>query len=391
MSLFDIQEIKTLADSSGGPHLSIYMPAVKAGPETRQNSIRFKNLLDQASDQLHESGLSPDEINRLLNQANQLRADNVFWQQQNEGLVVLINEHDTHVYQLPREFPEEARVNDRFYLTPLMQFLYEGGDFYILALSQNNVRLLKGTPYTIEEVPLEGVASSIEDSLPYEDPERHFNWHPRSANPGTNVPGQRPGMFYGHGSGDDEAANNDILRYFKNLNKGVTNLLKDSRSPLVLAGVDYLLPIYKEANSYPHLVEEAITQHPKSFQEKELQQEAWKIVKPIFDEAKNEIIGRYSLLKGRNEHIATDDLKEVITAAPFGRVEVLFVDKNAQRWGSFDEQQHEVKFSDNDQPGSQDLIEFAALETLRNGGIVYAVEPGELPGEAHDVAAILRY
>ena len=126
------------------------MSAVKAGPQTRQNSIRYKNLLDRATAQLHESGLTPEQTERLLTDANRLRLDNLFWQAQDHGLAVLINETAMHTYHLPRELPEEARVNDRFFLTPLVQFLYEGGDFYILTLDQSHIRLLKGTPYQIE-------------------------------------------------------------------------------------------------------------------------------------------------------------------------------------------------------------------------------------------------
>jgi hypothetical protein len=234
------------------------------------------------------------------------------------------------------------------------------------------------------------VPTSLAEALRFDDPERQLQWHSSTREPG-GAGGERPAVFHGHGGGAVDDPKTNLLRYFQKLDKGITEMLKDKRAPLVLAAVDYLLPIYKEANSYQHLMDEGIARNPKGVHEKDLHEEAWKIVKPIFNDAKREIVARYELLKGRNESVATDDLKAVIEAAPYGRVEVLFVDKNAKRWGSFDTQNNKVRFDEQDKPENRDLIEYAALETLRNGGIVYAVDPEELPGNAQQVAAILRY
>jgi len=42
------------------------------------------------------------------------------------------------------------------------------------------------------------------------------------------------------------------------------------------------------------------------------------------------------------------------------------------------------------EPGDEDLLDFAAMQTLLNGGIVYAVEPQKVPDEAL-LAAVFRY
>ena len=41
----DALQTLLIGAANGGPHASLYMPTVTAGPETRQNAIRFKNLL----------------------------------------------------------------------------------------------------------------------------------------------------------------------------------------------------------------------------------------------------------------------------------------------------------------------------------------------------------
>jgi len=41
-------------------------------------------------------------------------------------------------------------------------------------------------------------------------------------------------------------------------------------------------------------------------------------------------------------------------------------------------------------PENEDLLDYAARQTIINSGQVYAVEPENMPGEG-DLAAILRY
>lgn len=71
-------------------------------------------------------------------------------------------------------------------------------------------------------------------------------------------------------------------------------------------------------------------------------------------------------------------------------METLFVPLGIQIWGRYDEINNQVLVED--QPGSEneDLLDFAAAETILNSGQVFAVPRAQMPGEG-DVAAILRY
>jgi hypothetical protein len=46
---------------------------------------------------------------------------------------------------------------------------------------------------------------------------------------------------------------------------------------------------------------------------------------------------------------------------------------------------------DEEDPESRDLLDFAALHTLRNGGRVYALEPDKMPVDGQQMAAVLRF
>lgn len=391
MNQLTVHDLEGLAQVSGPWCVSIYMPTIKAG-NLQQNSIRFKNLLQQSEKMLHEVGMEPQHINRFLRKAETLARDTEFWLHQDHGLAVFISKNDLRTYQLPVEVEELVIVNDNFYLKPLLSHIYEGGEYYILTLSQKNIKLLKGNPGgVVDEIELEDIPRNIDDALnkDYGEEQRHFHTQAaQTSGRGSNT--EQAGMYHGHGDSESDKKLK-IFQYFQKVNKGVTEKLKESQSPLVIAGVQYLLPIYKEANTYKHLMEKGIEGSHDDSHPKELHEAAWKLVKPMFEKTKEEIIQRFRQLDGWKDQRITRDLHEVILAAPYGRVEVLFVDKNAKQWGSYDEEKMELSLANQPGPGSRDLLDFAAIQTLAKGGIVYAVETDEIPGGGGPVAAILRY
>jgi hypothetical protein len=156
----------------------------------------------------------------------------------------------------------------------------------------------------------------------------------------------------------------------------------------VLAGVNYLLPIYQEANTYNFIVEEGIQHNTKERTAQELHAEAWAIVEPLFQADQQKAIDYYheSIAAGKG----SNDLDEVIQGAFYGRVEQLFVPVGVQKWGHFDPDSMEIERHNEAQPGDEDLLNAAAIQTIFHGGTVYAVEPGAVPDEA-PVAAVFRY
>jgi hypothetical protein len=68
----------------------------------------------------------------------------------------------------------------------------------------------------------------------------------------------------------------------------------------------------------------------------------------------------------------------------------LFVAVGLQRWGTFEPETNTVHVHEEAEPGDEDLLDFAAVQTLLNSGTVYAVELEKVPDEA-PLAAVLRY
>jgi hypothetical protein len=359
------------------------MPTYRAGAETRQNPIRYKNLLRQAEEHLQAAPLPSDAVQTLLEPLRPLTADNDFWQHQSDGLALLRGPDMSRLYRLPLAFEELVVVGEHFHLKPLLPYLSDNGRFYVLALSQNEVRLAHCTRYHASEIALDHMPQSLADALRYDDPEQQLQHH--SGQPIGR--GQPSAIFHGHG-GRDDRAKVDILEYFRQVDRGLREFLHDEQTPLVVAGVDYLHPLYHEANTYPHLVETGIMGNPEQWRIEMLQEQAWPLVEPIFQKAQAEARAQYERYAGTGQ--ASYDLASIVLAAHEGRVETLFVAVGQQQWGRYDAATRHVQIDQTARESSEDLLNLAAMETLLNSGTVYAVEPDAVPAQS-PIAAVFRY
>lgn len=385
MSLLTREELKRLSEEQNGSLVSFYMPMRRAGPETRQNPIRLKNLIDQAESQLVDHGIRAAEARQLLQPAQELVDDYNFWQNQSDGLALFLAPGLFRTYRLPLDFEELVVVSDRFHLKPLMPLLSSDGRFYLLAISQNQIRLFEGGQAGISEVDLEDVPTSLAEALRFDDPEKQHQFHTTTATPGG--PGGRPAQHHGQGVAGDEDTN-EILRYFHQVDEGIQDFLAGEQRPLVLAGVDYLFPIYQEANTYPHLLEEGVIGNPDEKSAETLHQEAWNILQSRFEQAQQEAVDHYYNLSDTEQ--ISGDIRQIVPAAYYRKVDTLFVAVGRQQWGLFDPGANSIELHAERQPGDEDLLDAAAVQTLLYGGLVYAVEPAEVPGDG-PLAAIYRY
>ena len=385
MTILSQEELKNLMAKREETCVSIYLPTEPAGPQTRQNPIRFKNLVAEAEKRLTQQGWDSSRAEKFLEPIRALDVPE-FWRHQNEGLAVFIGQDFFRYYRLPLNFEELVVGSDRFHLKPLVPLFTSNGKFFILALSQNEVRLLQGTRYSVSEIYLDGkVPQSLAEALKYDLPQEHLQMHTGNPNPA----GGKSLIFHGHGVGSTDNKN-EIWRYFQKIDAGLQEILAEVRSPLVLAGVEYLLSIYKEANSYQNLLDEGITGNPENLKPEELHLKAWHIVQPYFHQSEEAAARRYEELAGANTGKASSNLEEIVKAAYHQRVDSLFVIPDEHQWGRFDPETNGVELHPEAQPKDEDLLDFVTVHTFLNGGHVYTKQPEKLP-EDGKIAAILRY
>ena len=368
--------------------LSLYMPTHRIGTEAEQDPIRLRNLLDEAEKKLHAAGVDRLTIQAQLAPARRLQDDHAFWQHQSDGLVIFAAPDAYHQWRLPLDFAPLTRIADHFYVKPLLPLLTDDGRFYILALSQNDVRLYQATRYTIDELALEGIPTSVAEALPFDDAERQLQYHTGTgAGTGRRSNGGRAAIFHGHATGTDDEKET-LRRFFRQVDDGLMELLEDAHAPLVIAAVEYVAALYKEVSRYPHHLDQGVHGNPEPWSADELHRRAWELVEPVFRSAREEALATYQALSAQGQ--ATPELSTVMQAAHTGRIDTAFVAQEHQVWGTFDPQTYAVTVDDEPSPANRDLLDLIARQTLRHDGVVYALEPEAMP-DAADVAATFRW
>jgi len=389
MDLLNIDELKELLKKHQEPCISIFMPTHHKGKEVEQNTIRFKNLLHGTAKSIIDQGFRSSEAKEILEPAERFLSDSYFWQHQSDGLAVFLAPQEFYYYRLPAQFEELALVSHHFHIKPLIPLLSTNGHFFILALNQRNPRLFQGSHFSMSEVELKGlIPQSIEEALKFDEPEKQTQYHTGTGDV-KGGRGRRAAIFHGQGGDTDNTRHKkDILRYFQMIDKGLRTLIGGEHSPLIAAGVEYLLPIYKEANSYPFLVDEGIAENPEEMSQDELRKRAWAVIQPHVQKSQQEAFSQYRQLAhiGRASH----DLKEIVASSYNDRVEILFVTLGVQEWGTFDPESNEVILHRKMEHGDEELLDLAAVQTLLHRGVVYALNAEYMP-DPYPAAAVFRY
>jgi hypothetical protein len=388
MKTLSASELRVLMEQQQGPCISLFLPTHRAGGDTQQDPLRLRQQLRAVENRLLLKDLRSTQVQALLEPIQALLDDEQFWLHRSSGLAVFRSPELLRAYWLPYPFKEQVIVTNHFYLKPLLPLATNDGRFYILALSQKEIRLLESTHYNVNEVELpEGVPHRLADAMKYKEPENELQYHSSSSGAVLGKGGRRATIFHGQGVGTDDEKQN-ILRYFQQVDRGLHARLGDEQVPLVLAGVEYLFPIYREANTYPHLLDEGVAGNPDRESAEALRTRAWAVVEPYFMRAREEAVASYRAYAGSER--ASNDLRVIIPAAYYGQIACLFVAADQEQWGTFNPAtttlhvHREPRFQDDE------LLDMAATQTLLHGGAVYVVEQAQMPDEKL-LAAVFRY
>lgn len=372
------KEFAILLEHEKTPSISIYMPIHSAAKDSREDVIRLRNLLRTAEAELLARGISAADVRALLRPAEQLTAVKNL-PSKGKGFAVFAAENFFRAYDLPVNPLEHVIIGKRFQVRPLLPLVSGEDRFYVLALSQKHIRLLHGTRYAANEIHLHNVPANLRETFGQESFERQLQFHTASRADGGNRP-------ISHGSNAE--IKDRIVRFLRRVDTSVMNAIRDHAAPLVLAGVNYLLPLYREVNSYPALVEAVITGNPDRSSPEELRAAGWEIMQRQADRKTRAALDNYKELAGSAQ--ASSNLREVLAGAQQGRILSLFLAEGAEQWGLCEPGLGAVHLHRERAPGDEDLLNLAAIHTLRHGGHVSSVSPADLP-EGANLAAVFRF
>jgi len=262
--------------------------------------------------------------------------------------------------------------------------LEEGGRYFLLGLSQRRVVLLEGTSESLLEIPVRGLPKDLASALHLESFPPARDVQVRSQ---ARRSGRRQAMWGGHAE-EKEDVSRFLLDFFRSVDRAIAPVLRGDRAPLVLAGVDYLHPLYAQVNSYPHLLPDGVFGNPDGYGVEELHHRATSVVIAALGRELDQAIEEYT--ENAGEPRSSQEITTILVGAYFGRVSRLFLPRDAHLWGRFDPVSLEVRVHDRKEKDDLDLLDWAAMRTLSTDGVVHVLPRDRVPGGG-PMAALFRF
>lgn len=362
---------------------SILLTTHPSGVEVneQQDVIAFKNALQQVEKILHQKNTDAAIINRMLQPGYDMLRDDELWKNLGRGLAVYMSDGFFKFMRLAGTIKNEVLVSGTFSVSALVPFMVRKEYFYLLVISKKKPQFYRADPFGIEHIPIDEMPDGVDDVVHFENKDGKKLFRAGS--------GDRGGAnFHGIGSGKPDDKQN-VAAFLEEVDDTIWKThLHYSTAPLLLAGLDHYIPIYRSVSDYSNIWPEALTGNHSTEDTNYLHGRAMEVMRPYFDQKLEKGLDEYGN-KSATDLTSVNSYK-IIPAAFYGKVSRLFVQKDVQIWGTFDEQSNELKVFSSMKEGAENLADRAAAKTIQNGGDVFILEKDKMPG-AGELAAIFRY
>jgi len=360
-------DFRTLNSIRADACVSIYLPSTPLTQDAGQIRIAFGNLGKQAAEQLAAAGFDKRRMASLLEQFDDLSEDDEFWRTQANSLAVLATPDTIRTFRLANALSAIVEVSDRFHLKPLLRALTFPHTAYVLALSENAVRLVEVSA----DIP--AAAVRIPD-LPKD----------AASAVGKSTINDRGPVGRIHGS---EGQKVQLTKYIRRIDAALRPLLRRHDIPVVLAATEPLASLFRNVSAVKALPG-TVSGSVDRMSETELAAAA----RPVLDQHYRGIIAdfhsQFEMRSGQNR--TTTDMADAARAATFGAIDTLLVDIDTVVNGTIDEETGAIVFAEKAGPASYGVVDEIAGRALISGARVLGVRRDDIPGGS-ELAAVLRF
>ncbi|MDP3209208.1 MAG: hypothetical protein Q8M65_08660 [Rhodoglobus sp.] len=361
-------EVERLAEFRDPACVSIYLSTTPLPQGEDKTRIELSNAVNDALAELETSGVEKSVREDLRSLADELVDDDEFWPYLSNSLVVFITPSSIRTFRLPNRLTSVTEVSDRFFIKPLLRAVTFSQSAFVLALSENAVRLVEVTP----------------DSPAFDVSVADLPSDAASAVGKASISGRSPsGRIQG-----SEGKKVRLQQYSRAVDSALRPILSGHDLPLILAATQPLAGIYRSVNSYPRLATATIEGNPDTVSDAELAEAARGVLDGIYADELARVRDLFEQRSGEGR--STTDLSDVARAATFGAIDTLLVSIDGTVSGTIDEQTGALTLSDDASAESYGVIDEITRRALRTGATVIGVRDEEIPGGG-PVAAILRY
>jgi hypothetical protein len=361
MNRKDIQLLNALR---GYPAVSILLPTHRSAPDNRQDPIRVKNLVRQASERLLGE-FSRREVEPLQARLEGLAQD-VDYRHMLDGLALFANRDQAYSFTVPFPLEERVVIDETFATRDLVFALNRSTRYWALALSEQHTRLFEGLRDALTEVAVAPFPMKMEG-------------------PGGTeaLPGAR---------GVEKMTYLEELRrqYFRRVDAALKPWLASDPLPLVVAGVERHLSLFSEVTAHGPAVAATVAGNHDRMTPHEVAKAVWPAMEASV--AQRRAVQLQHLEAAASARNAVSGIGEVWRAAREGRGDLLLVEAGFRFPAVVDESGLALSpAADRAAPGTiDDAVDEVIEMVLDKGGRVVFADDGTLASHQR-IAMVLRY
>jgi hypothetical protein len=360
----DRQDVQLLQNANAYPSLSITMPTHRTAPGNRQDPLRLRSLVAQATDRLL-SEFSRRDLEPLFARLDALLAE-IDWRKTLDGLALYVSRDVARSFVLPFDLKERVVVDHSFYTRDLVYALNHSPRYWVLVLSEKPTRLLEGLRETLAEATGGGFPMVFEG------------------------PGEATELIGGLGVSKSAYRDERHRYFFRQVDAALATRLATDRLPLVLVGVDRFLAFFNEVTAHQDVLLTTLTGSHDRTSAYELGQLVWPLVQTNLAHRRRKALDTLDVAVGAQRSVST--IGEVWRMAQDGRGRTLLVEDDYHAPARVDASGRNLTLVDD--ATSPDVMDDAVdnvIETvLSKGGEVVFVDNGSLASHGR-IAMILRY
>ena len=358
MSTIDAKDLRStfveLAKYPADVCVSMYL----GGPGW-EDGLPLKNALRDARRQMEKMGII-GVIDKILAPAVWLVNDAAFWRREPKGLALFLAPEYHALMELPYDPGNEVHVHTSFILAPLTPMVSGEDEYFVLTLSKHRAQLYRGSGYYLQRMKMPEMPLGVAD---------------------VGQVQQERGV-----GGEEEKKN--LEAYFQEVDRTLHGAgLATERIPLLLAGVDYELRLFRDVTKYSNVMTAELHGNFDRVPLTELTTVAHEKMQDYFEVQWREKVQQH-LDKGTAP--VTHFPQDVIRAAFEGRVAQLFLAKGVLLWGKYASAPVEPVIHREEEPGDDCLTNQLVVQTILHGGQAFVEDREKMPGEG-EMVAVLRY
>lgn len=362
-----LNQIGALHRTRSDACVSIYLKTTAVTQDIGQSRTNLGNLVRKAITQLEEAGLPKRRIWPLEEHLAILQEDEDFWEHQANSLAILVTPERIQTYRLANELHDMVEVSDRFHLKPLLRAVTFAHVAYVLAVSENAVRLIEMSANSpAREIKVQGMPKDAASAVG----KKSIN----ESGAGRRIQGL-------------EGQKVRLGQYVRQIDTALRPILQGTETPIILASTLPVDALFRSLTSLP-LADQSIETSPDRMTPAELAEAARPILDAKYEREIQDFHSAFDKQTGQNR--TTTDTSDAARAATFGGIDTLLVDFDSVTIGTVDEDSGAITFADKPGASSYGIVDEIAGRALQSGARVLAVRKGDIPG-GKELAAILRY